>query len=241
MPRGLRHGGGTPHPETVLVLGKTGSQLGALLVDGAYWEVYEGAAPTLCHKVAIKVISKRKVLEEDLRKLLPHQVLKGLCHKHLIRLYQGMDTRTGFHLLMELAPSGSILEQVQGQGPCSQGQAGLWFSQLLFTLAYLHSRAIVHRDLKLENLLLDSEENVKVSISSFSRTAQPYDHCLADTWSAGVILYALLRGCMPFDASHLRRLLHQTQQPPVFPRRQPLPPDCKEVILRLLCPAPQSL
>lgn len=47
--------------------------------------------------------------------------------------------------------------------------------------------------------------------------AQPYDHFLADTWSAGVILYALLLGCMPSDASHLRRLLHQTQRPPVFP------------------------
>ncbi|XP_050749006.1 LOW QUALITY PROTEIN: testis-specific serine/threonine-protein kinase 4-like [Gymnogyps californianus] len=155
-----------PDPETMLVLGKLGFQLGLLLAHGAYWEVYEAAAPPLWHKVAIKVISKREALEEDLRKLLPHQmqVLKGLCHKHLVRLCQGMEMRTGFYLLMELAPSGSVLEWVQSQGPCSQGQAGLWFSQLLLALAYLHSRASVHPDLKLKNLLLDSKDNVKVSI-----------------------------------------------------------------------------
>ncbi|XP_059688916.1 testis-specific serine/threonine-protein kinase 4-like [Gavia stellata] len=263
-------------PKTILVLGKMGFQLGSLLAHGAYWEVDEAAVPPLWHKVAIKVISKRKALEEELRKLLPHQmqVLKGLCHKHLITLYQGVETRMGFYLLMELAPSGSALERVQSPGPCSQGQAGLWFSQLLLALAYLHSRAILHRDLKLENLLLDSKDNMKVSISSFSRRlalqeasgesrrasphaglpakaalsqtfcgsyahacpeilqAQPYSPFLADTWSTGVILYALLLGCIPFDATNLRCLLHQAQQPP-RPRT--------EVILRLLCPVRRHL
>lgn len=46
---------------------------------------------------------------------------------------------------MELAPSGSILERLQSQEPCSQGQAGLWFSQLLLALPYLCSRAIIHQ------------------------------------------------------------------------------------------------
>lgn len=44
---------------------------------------------------------------------------------------------------MELAPSGSILEQLQNPESCSQGQAGLWFSQLLLALPYLRSRAII--------------------------------------------------------------------------------------------------
>lgn len=47
---------------------------------------------------------------------------------------------------------------------------------------------------------------------------QPYNPFLADTWSARIILYALLLGCMPFDATNL---LCQTQRPPVFPQRQP--------------------
>lgn len=66
-----------PDPETVLVLGKIGFQLGLLLAHSAYLLVYEGAALPLWHKVAIKVISKRKVLEEDLRKLLPQQMQTG--------------------------------------------------------------------------------------------------------------------------------------------------------------------
>ncbi|XP_075353586.1 testis-specific serine/threonine-protein kinase 4-like [Mycteria americana] len=150
-----------------------------------------------------------------------------------------MERRTGFYLLMELAPSGSVLEWVQSQGPCSQGQAGLWFSQLLLALAYLHSRAIVHwwgleagkpspgqqgqgEGLHLQ-LLQDSGPAgcqwvlgasrharlpAKAALSqafcgSYAYAcpeilqAQPYDPFPADTWSAGVTLYALLLAACP--------------------------------------------
>uniref|UniRef100_A0A8C0EJN1 Uncharacterized protein n=1 Tax=Bubo bubo TaxID=30461 RepID=A0A8C0EJN1_BUBBB len=87
-----------------------------------------------------------------------------------------------------------------------------------------------NRDLKLENLL-DSED-MKVSIFFRRVVLQDVSAALlpsfvADPRSAGVILYALLPRFMPSSATNLQRLLCQTQQPPVFPRRQPLPQDCK--------------
>nr|XP_025960028.1 testis-specific serine/threonine-protein kinase 4 isoform X1 [Dromaius novaehollandiae] len=196
-------------------------------------------------------------------------VLKGLHHKHLITLYQAIETTARHYIIMDLAASGNVLQRVQSQGPCPESLAGHWFSQLVLCLAYLHSRAIVHRDLKLENLLLDCQDNVKISIFGFpqkvapedangellrasmaagapargalSQTfcgsyayacpgilqAQAYDPFLADTWSAGVILYALLLGHLPFDDTNLWRLLQQIQQPPIFPSWQPLPQECK--------------
>uniref|UniRef100_A0A8B9Q7P5 non-specific serine/threonine protein kinase n=1 Tax=Apteryx owenii TaxID=8824 RepID=A0A8B9Q7P5_APTOW len=244
-----------------------GYQLEQMLGHSTYGKVYKAVACQRRAQVAIKVISKRKALEEYLRELLSHhiQVLKGLHHKHLITLYQAIETTARHYIIMELAPSGNVLQRVQNEGPCPESLAGHWFSQLVLCLAYLHSRAVVHRDLKLENLLLDYQDNVKISIFGLPRRvstrealsqtfcgsyayacprilqAQAYDPFLADTWSAGVILCALLLGCLPFDNTNLQRLLQQIQRPPVFPSWQPLPQDCKDVILRLLCPASQRL
>ncbi|XP_013809782.2 testis-specific serine/threonine-protein kinase 4 [Apteryx mantelli] len=270
---------------TPAVLEQFGYQLEQMLGHSTYGKVYKAVACQQRAQVAIKVISKRKAPEEYLIELLSHhiQVLKGLHHKHLITLYQAIETTAWHYIIMELAPSGNVLQRVQNEGPCPESLAGHWFSQLVLCLAYLHSRAVVHRDLKLENLLLDYQDNVKISIfglpqrvapedanrkslgasasaevstrEALSQTfcgsfayacprilqAQAYDPFLADTWSAGVILYALLLGRLPFDDTNLQRLLQQIQRPPVFPSWQPLPQDCKDVILRLLCPASQRL
>ncbi|NXG36785.1 TSSK4 kinase, partial [Dromaius novaehollandiae] len=289
-------------PATPTVLEQFGYELKQMLGHSTYGKVYKAVACQQRAQVAIKVISKRKTPEEYLRELLPHHiqaggrrsireqealqrhwresVLKGLHHKHLITLYQAIETTARHYIIMDLAASGNVLQRVQSQGPCPESLAGHWFSQLVLCLAYLHSRAIVHRwtppphhvsprDLKLENLLLDCQDNVKISIFGFpqkvapedangellrasmaagapargalSQTfcgsyayacpgilqAQAYDPFLADTWSAGVILYALLLGHLPFDDTNLWRLLQQIQQPPIFPSWQPLPQECK--------------
>uniref|UniRef100_A0A8B9D3W2 Protein kinase domain-containing protein n=1 Tax=Anser cygnoides TaxID=8845 RepID=A0A8B9D3W2_ANSCY len=73
------------------------------------------------------------------------QVFTALSSKLLISIYECAETRMRFCLCMELAPLGSILARWQSQGSCSECQVGLWFSQLVLCLGYLHSRAIVHR------------------------------------------------------------------------------------------------
>ncbi|KAM7118494.1 testis-specific serine/threonine-protein kinase 4-like [Ciconia maguari] len=208
--------------------------------------------------VAIKVISKRKALEEDLRKFLPHQmqVLKGLCHKHLITLHGEEDGLLPPH---RVGPLGERPGVGAEPGALLPGPAGLWFSQLLLALAYLHSRAIIHQwgleagkpspgqqgqgeGLHLQLLqdggpagcqwVLGASRHARLPAkAALSQTfcgsyayacpeilqAQPYDPFLADTWSASVILHALLLGCMPWDATNLQHLLRETQRPPAFP------------------------
>lgn len=73
------------------------------------------------------------------------QVFTALSSKLLISIYECAETRMRFCLRMELAPLGSILARWKSQGSCSECQVGLWFSQLVLCLCYLHSRAIVHR------------------------------------------------------------------------------------------------
>nr|XP_009671473.1 PREDICTED: monoacylglycerol lipase ABHD12 [Struthio camelus australis] len=136
-------------------------------------------------------------------------VLKGLHHKHLITLYQAIETTARYYIIMELAPLGNVLQRVQSQGPCPEHLAGHWFSQLVLCLAYLHSRAIVHRDLKLENLLLDCQDNVKISIFGFPRKValeEANGESLGASTSGGIFFFPLL--CRRYGLwFRLRRLL----------------------------------
>ncbi|XP_040596648.1 testis-specific serine/threonine-protein kinase 4 isoform X4 [Mesocricetus auratus] len=107
------------------------------------------------------------------------QVMKVLRHKYLINFYQAIETTSRVYIILELAQGGDVLEWIQRYGACSETLAGKWFSQMALGIAYLHSKGIVHRltpslsaagrDLKLENLLLDKRENVKISDFGFAK------------------------------------------------------------------------
>ncbi|EHB18781.1 Testis-specific serine/threonine-protein kinase 4, partial [Heterocephalus glaber] len=128
------------------------------------------------------------------------QVMKVLRHKYLISFYQATETTSRVYIILELAQGGDILEWIQCYGACSEALAGKWFSQITLGIAYLHSKGIVHRlltpgasapniinlilnlttnlfatgrNLKLENLLLDKQENVKISDFGFAKMVSP--------------------------------------------------------------------
>uniref|UniRef100_A0A183EVB5 Protein kinase domain-containing protein n=1 Tax=Gongylonema pulchrum TaxID=637853 RepID=A0A183EVB5_9BILA len=111
----------------------------------------------------------------------------------------------------------------------------VWKRQLLRNLQYLKSVEVVHRDIKCENILLDACENVKMTDFGFARVlksgeksktfcgsraylapeiirAQPYDGYLSDMWSAGIVLYVMTTGMMPYDDKHIKRMLEKQLQ-----------------------------
>ncbi|OBS82943.1 hypothetical protein A6R68_23068 [Neotoma lepida] len=168
--------GDTPETASVTpayrsVMEEYGYEVGKVIGHGSYGTVYEAYYTKQKVMVAVKIISKKKASDDYLNKFLPReiQVMKVLRHKYLINFYQAIETTSRVYIILELAQGGDVLEWIQRYGACSETLAGKWFSQMALGIAYLHSKGIVHRDLKLENLLLDKRENVKISDFGFAK------------------------------------------------------------------------
>ncbi|KAM5246741.1 serine/threonine-protein kinase SIK3 isoform 5-T5 [Ctenodactylus gundi] len=181
-------------------------------------------------KVAIKIIDKTQLDEENLKKIFREvQIMKMLCHPHIIRLYQVMETERMIYLVTEYASGGEIFDHLVAHGRMAEKEARRKFKQIVTAVYFCHCRNIVHRDLKAENLLLDANLNIKIADFGFSNLFTPgqllktwcgsppyaapelfegkeYDGPKVDIWSLGVVLYVLVCGALPFDGSTLQNL-----------------------------------
>ncbi|XP_035206151.1 serine/threonine-protein kinase SIK3-like isoform X2 [Stegodyphus dumicola] len=181
-------------------------------------------------KVAIKIIDKTHLDEDNLKKILREiQVMKMLHHPHIIALYQVMETERMIYLVTEYASGGEIFDHLVAHGRMSEKEARHKFKQILTAVRYCHERHVVHRDLKAENLLLDENMNIKIADFGFSNyyeldkmlstwcgsppyaapelfEGRQYNGPKADIWSLGVVLYVLVCGALPFDGSTLHSL-----------------------------------
>ncbi|PIO75357.1 kinase domain protein [Teladorsagia circumcincta] len=121
------------------------------------------------------------------------------------------------------ARSSSNAQKKQRKGPVKEHQAMIWMSQVISAVYYMHTRGIVHRDLKLENIVIFPDEGIiKISDFGFARSVirgdalsetycgsksysapeilkgEPYDPYKSDVWSVGVIAFVIVTDCMPY-------------------------------------------
>ncbi|XP_064604147.1 5'-AMP-activated protein kinase catalytic subunit alpha-2-like isoform X2 [Liolophura sinensis] len=143
-----------------------------------------------------------------------------------------MSTPTDIFMVMEYVSGGELFEYIVKNGKLKVSEARRFFQQIISGVDYCHRHMIVHRDLKPENLLLDSNLNVKIADFGLSNMMQDgeflrtscgspnyaapevisgklYAGPEVDIWSAGVILYALLCGTLPFDDEHVPTLFRK--------------------------------
>ncbi|XP_029428685.1 LOW QUALITY PROTEIN: serine/threonine-protein kinase SIK2 [Rhinatrema bivittatum] len=208
-------------------------------------------------EVAIKIIDKSQLDAVNLEKIYREvQIMKMLDHPHIIKLYQVMETENMLYLVTEYAKNGEIFDYLASHGRLSETEARRKFWQILSAVDYCHSRKIVHRDLKAENLLLDNHMNIKIAdfgFGNFYKTGEPlatwcgsppyaapevfeghqYEGPQLDIWSMGVVLYVLVCGALPFDGPTLpilrQRVLEGRFRIPYF-----MSEECEHLIRRML-------
>ena len=154
------------------------SELGHSNLDhqGAYGKVRLGTHRLTSVRVAIKQIPK--AMSSSLTREIHHH--RQLHHPHITQMYEVIATESSIWIVTELCCGGELFDYLVEKGRIAEDEARVMFGQLCLAVAYLHDNGIVHRDLKLENVLLD--ERCRVKLGDFGFTREFYRGSLMETF-----------------------------------------------------------
>ena len=152
--------------------------LGQTLGEGEFGKVKLGWKKDGSVQVAIKLIRRESLGSNPNR--LPKiyreiSILRDLHHPNIVRLHEMVETDRHIGIIMEYASGGELFDHILNNRYLKDNSARRLFAQLVSGVGYLHKKGIVHRDLKLENLLLDRNRNIIITDFGFANTFDPSD------------------------------------------------------------------
>ena len=198
--------------------------LGTELGSGAFGKVVLGKHILTNEPVAIKILDKMILSHtpDDYQSVRQEiNILKSVKHKHIVQLYDVLQTPRHIFIIMEYCEGKDLLDYILTKSKLSEEESLKYFHQLINALFYLHSQNIAHRDIKIDNMLLDRNRDLKLVDFGLSTKypddnlldqpcgtvvyaapevlqGREYHGMLADVWSSGIVLYGMLSGYLPF-------------------------------------------
>lgn len=139
---------------------------------GSYSKVKEAYDYKTMRQVAVKIIDLTRAPKDFQEKFLPRelQIWPRVHHPNIIAMHQCVTRSDKIYMILEYASGGDMLTYIQKLcGPVPDKDCKLWMRQICSALQYLHHNNIIHRDLKLENLLIDSKRNIKLCDFGFCK------------------------------------------------------------------------
>ena len=199
--------------------------LGPEVGSGAFGKVVLGKHTLTGESVAIKILDKIILSQtpEDYELVKQEiSILKIVRHKYIVQLYEILQTPQHIYIIMEYCEGKDLMDFILSKQHLSEMEALKFFQQLINALFYLHSQNIAHRDIKIDNMLLDKNKDLKLVDFGLSTKysddilldqpcgtvvyAAPevldgneYHGMLADVWSSGIVLYGMVSGYLPFS------------------------------------------
>ena len=249
------------YPKTKLRFYKYGRLLGR----GAFGKVNLSLHILTGRLVAIKSINKEKLQNERYLKKIKNEtsIMKILSNsKNIVKFYETYETKKHICIVMEYICAGDLLSYLKKRTRLTEPAAKFIFKQIILALKYIHKNNIIHRDIKLDNILIDLDNNIKICDFGVSRIIakneimneqcgtlayiapeillnQGYQGFGIDIWSSGILLYAMLNGGVPFkgsSASELKNIIIKGE----FKEIKGVSYEANNIIKRLLCVDPNK-
>ncbi|CAM9279186.1 unnamed protein product [Ectocarpus sp. 13 AM-2016] len=235
---------------------------GRLLGKGGFAHCYKVTCVETARPYAMKIVPKSTLVKSRARQKLQTEIKihRTLQHPRVVRFEMFFEDRENVYILLELCANHLIRKTKR----FTEDEARRYMLQILEATSYLHQHQIIHRDLKLGNVFLDRDWNIKMGDfglatklaqdSERKRTICGTPNYIApeilegkaghsyqvDLWSAGVILYTMLVGRPPYESTDVkstyRRILANVY---TFPDSVPVSDSAKDLVGRLLQVKPE--
>ncbi|XP_041346960.1 LOW QUALITY PROTEIN: hormonally up-regulated neu tumor-associated kinase homolog A-like [Gigantopelta aegis] len=142
--------------------------IGATLGEGSFAKVKESFHVLVGEKVAMKIIDKKKALQDPyVAKNFKREarLLQKLRHPNIMQLYEVIETDNNYYLITELCSGGELMKYIYKHGRLSEEESRKYMRQLVSAVDHLHRAGLIHRDLKVENMLLDGNMDLKLIVN----------------------------------------------------------------------------
>ncbi|XP_064417308.1 protein kinase C theta type [Latimeria chalumnae] len=235
-----------------------------MLGKGSFGKVFLAELKETNQFFAVKALKKDVVLmDDDVECTMVEKRVLSLAWEHafLTHLYCTFQTKENLFFVMEYLNGGDLMFHIQNCQRFDVSRATFYAAEIVCGLQFLHSKGIVYRDLKLDNVLLDKDGHIKIAdfgmckenMSGDARTStfcgtpdyiapeillgQKYSVSV-DWWSFGVLLYEMLIGQSPFHGSDEEELFQSIRMDdPYYPRW--LGKDGRDILVKLFVREPE--
>ncbi|KAF2156122.1 Pkinase-domain-containing protein [Myriangium duriaei CBS 260.36] len=249
---------------------KTGTwELGKTIGAGSMGKVKLARHKDTHEQVAVKIIPRQSTDEhktaaekeradhsKEVRTAREAAIVTLVDHPYICGMRDYVKTRYHWYMLFEFVNGGQMLDYIISHGRLKEKQARRFGRQIASALDYCHRNNIVHRDLKIENILISKTGDIKIIDFGLSNTFTPHGHLKTfcgslyfaapellqakqytgpevDVWSFGIVLYVLVCGKVPFDDQSMPQLHAKIKKGHVdYPPW--LTNECRSLIARML-------
>ncbi len=216
------------YPKTKLSFYKFGRLIGR----GAFGKVNLALHVLTGRLVAIKSFNKKNFKKKDSINKIYNEIniMKSLRHNSIVKILETIETENYILIIMENISGGNLLSFIKKRTKLNEKTSRFIFRQLISSIKFIHSKGIIHRDIKLDNILIDLNNTIKICDFGvgkiYKKNEKLKDKCgtpayiapeilinddgyfgpPVDVWSSGVVLYAMLSGNVPFKGNNIKDL-----------------------------------
>lgn len=202
-------------------LGLKAFDIEKLIGRGSYAKVFLVTKKSNGKQYAMKVLKKSQMENEKdvIRLFNEKEIIKEIDHPFIVKLHYTFQNKSKAYFILDLLTGGDLYSHINRFGKFKESHARFYAAEIILALEHLHHHSIVYRDLKPQNIVIDSEGHIKLTDFGLSKknfdqdqenticgtmkyiapetiSGQKYNHMI-DWWSLGIILYRMLTAKLP--------------------------------------------